>query len=150
MSQTNVQVPIQQRNHDKEVLEKRPISYGDDRFKPQNPPGGPSSLGSDIKPDALVLYHTSVDGPAARDGKPAPDLLYLEHTTNAGSETAGMPHIGRFKQHMSGRRYAGETYNVGRNVGSTHLQMPPEPHHEPEVQRTGTVSEGGITLPKDQ
>jgi len=151
MSQTNIQVPIQQRNHDKEVLEKRPISYGDDRFKPQSPPGGPSSLGCDIKPDALVLYHNSLEGsPATRPGTPASDLLYPEHTTNAGSSTAGMPHIGRFKQHMSGRRYAGEQYNAGRNVGSTHLQMPAEPHHEPEVQREGTVMEGGITLPKDQ
>ena len=155
MSQTNVQVPIEQRNHDKEVLEKRPILYGDERFKPDgrgnHTNGGPSSLGADIKPDALVLYHNSLDGsPASRPGTPASDLLYPEHTTNAGTVTAGMPAIGRFKQHMSGRRYAGDQYNVGRNVGSTHLQMDAQPHHEPECQREGTITEGGITLPKDQ
>lgn len=136
MSQTNIQVPIEQRNHDEEVLKKRPILYGDDRFKPESPPGGPSSLGADVKSDAVVLCHGR-----AVDGKPAPDMLYLEQTTTEN---------GRFKQHMSGRRYAGEQYNQGRNVGSTHLQMPAEPHHEPEVQREGTVTEGGITLPKDQ
>lgn len=132
MSQTNVQVPIQQRNHDKEVLEKRPISYGDDRFKPQNPPGGPSSLGCDIQPEALVLLHAKVE-----PSPPAPDMLYGER-------------MGTRKQHMSGRRYAGTEYNAGLNVGSTHLQMPAEPHHVPEVQREGLRPEGGIILPKDQ
>lgn len=149
MGQTNVQVPIQQRNHDKEVLERRKVLYGDERYKPPNPPGGPSSLGADVKPDALVLYHNSVGGAPAREGQPAPDMLYPEHTTNAGGSTAGMPNIGNFKQHMSGRRHAGVQYNAGRNVGSTHMQMPAEPHHTPEVQRSGTVTEGGITLPKD-
>jgi hypothetical protein len=149
MSQTNVQVPIEQRNHDKQVLEERKILYGDERFKPVgdeiHPPGGPSSLGCDLTPEALVLHHGS-----ATPGTPAPDMLYMEQTTNVGSTVAGMPGMGVFKQHMSGRRHAGTRYNAGRNVGSTHLQMPAEPHHEPEVQRAGTVSEGAITLPKDQ
>jgi hypothetical protein len=147
MGQTNIQVPIQQRNHDKEVLEKRKVLEGDSRFKPPNPPGGPSSLASDDRHAALALHHNSVSGgntPAVE----APDMLYLEHTTNAGSSTAGMPHIGNFKQHMSGRRHAGEQYNAGRNVGSTHLQMPAEPHHELHVKEV--PPEGGITLPKDQ
>src|SRR5712664_3427379 len=123
MSQTNVQVPIEQRNHDKEVLEKRKILYGDERFKPANPPGGPSSLGMDDKVGPLVIHHANLSsGP--RVAVEADDLLYREHTTNDGDVVAGMPALGVHKQHMSGRRYAGEQYNAGRNVGSTHLQMP--------------------------
>src|ERR1700751_3730341 len=110
MSQTNVQVPIEQRNHDAEVLKKRPILEGDARFKPASPPGGPSSLAQDDRPAGLALHHVDLSG-RGEAAVEAPDMLYLEHTTNAPGETAGMPHLGNFKQHMSGRRYAGARYN---------------------------------------
>ncbi|SRR6266446_3386493 len=145
MSQTNVQVPIQQRNHDKEVLEKRPILEGDARTRSE----GPASLAQDDKGSAVVLYHVNLNG-GATPGLEAPDMLYREHTTDAGETVAGMPGMGRHKQHMSGRRHSDQAtdLNQGRNVGSTHLQMPAEPHHKQHVKEM--PPEGGVTLPKDQ
>ena len=146
MGQTNIQVPIEQRNHDKEVLENRKRLFGDERFKSP----GPSALGPDKKLHPVVLYHNSTTEPRMRDASPAPDLLYTEHTTNAGSEVAGMPTLGMWKQHMSGRRYAGETYNVGRNVGSTHLMMEARPHRPEDEQYKEMPADLGTVLPKDQ
>jgi hypothetical protein len=151
MSQTNIKVPIEQRNHDKEVLEKRRVLLGDERFKPPNPPGGPSSLGQDDKLHPVVLHHNSAGGRGESGldlAIEAPDLLYKEHTTDSGGTVAGMPTLGTHKQHMSGRRYAGEQYNVGRNVGSTHLQLPAEPHG-PDHKKEGPHDLGTV-LPKDQ
>jgi hypothetical protein len=141
MAQTNVQVPIQQRNHDKEVLEKRKVLFGAERYKAP-PPGGPSSLGQDDKDQALVVYHGT-----KRESPEALDMLYLEHTTDAGQSVAGMPTLGRHKQHMSGRVDHGR--NQGRNVGSEHMQMPPEPHMASH-RKAGKPLEGSISLPKDQ
>jgi hypothetical protein len=154
MSQTNIQVPIQQRNHDKEVLEKRKILFGDERFKPLGDGkvtnGGPSSLGQDDKLHPVVRHHCNLGANSPEQlALEEPDMLYPEHTTNAPGVTLDMPHIGNFKQHMSGRRYAGEVYNVGRNVGSTHLQMDPEPHMPPHTKE-GPVEMGTGILPKDQ
>jgi len=148
MSQTNIQVPIEQRNHDKEVLEKRKILLGDERFKSP----GPSALGQDDKLHPVVLHHNSIGGRGESGldlATEAPDMLYHEQTTNVGEVTAGMPGIGMFKQHMSGRRYAGVQYNAGRNVGSTHLEMPAEPHEATLHKKEGPHELGPI-LPKDQ
>jgi len=144
MAQTNVQVPIERgHQHDVEVLEPRKVLKGTERYKSP----GPSALAQDDKPAPLVLHHNSVDGPQATPGMEAPDMLYGEHITNAGDVVAGMPGMGVFKQHMSGRVDHGR--NQGRNVGSEHLQMQPEPHFAPH--RTGALPpEDGVTLPKDQ
>ena len=137
MAQTNIQVPIQNRNHDKEVLEKRKILFGDERYKSP----GPSAMAWDGKDAPCVLHHGRHD-----PGTEAPDLLYGEHTTDKGQTVAGMPTLGVFKHHMSGRQDNGR--NQGRNVGSTHLAMPAEPHFAPH-RSANTPVEGGITLPKD-
>lgn len=128
MGQTNIQVPIEQRNHDEEVLRKRKILYGPERHRSP----GPSSLGTDDRPEALCVTHGgSVASPQA------PDLLY-------GEQSQERPRV------MSGRRHPDQVsdLNQGRNVGSTHLDMPAEPHMEPHT--SGAPGEGTITLPKDQ
>jgi hypothetical protein len=143
MAQTNVQVPIQNRNHDKEVLEKRKILKGDERYKSP----GPSAMAMDDRPAARLNYHTSLgrDVGVAND---APDMLYGEHITNKGDSVAGMPCLGEFKHHMSGRVDGGR--NQGRNVGSEHIMMPAEPHFP--LHRTDQVTQPieGPILPKDQ
>jgi hypothetical protein len=143
MSQTNIQVPIEQRNHDKEVLEKRKILKGAERHRSP----GPSANAQDDRHAPLVLHHG-----APQPGSEAPDMLYLEHTTNSGTPVAGMPTTGagRFKQYMSGRRHADQAsdLNQGRNVGSTHLEMEAEPHFASHVKEHPT--ELGAILPKDQ
>src|SRR5258707_13471002 len=151
MSQTNIQVPIEQRNHDEEVLRKRKILLGDERFKSP----GPSALGQDDKLHPVVLHHNSVGG-AGESGlqlaTEAPDMLYPEQTTNNGElgpPGFGTTGAGRFKQHMAGRRYTGVQYNAGRNVGSTHLEMPAEPHQRTLHKKEGP-SDLGKVLPKDQ
>src|SRR5438067_2459184 len=134
MSQTNVQVPIEQRNHDEEVVKKRELLEGDARFKPANPQVGPSWLASDDRPAALALHHVNLSG-RTEAAVEASDLLYGER-------------MGSRKQHMSGRRHAGSHLNQGLNVGSQHLQMPAEPHHEQRVK--AVPGEGQVVLPKDQ
>ncbi len=128
MGQTNIQVPIEQRNHDKEVLEKRKVLYGSERHRSP----GPSALGTDDRPEALCVTHGS-----AVASPQAPDLLYGEHSE-------GRPRV------MSGRRHGDQIsdLNLGRNVGSMHLDMPAEPHMIPHT--SAAPVEGGITLPKDQ
>lgn len=129
MGQTNIQVPIEQRNHDEEVLRKRKVLYGPERHRSP----GPSSLGTDDRPEALVLTHGS-----AVPSPQAPDLLYGQHKSLGSKVT------------MSGRRHpeADSDLNRGLNVGSTHLDMPAEPHMEQRI--LAPPVEGGITLPKDQ
>jgi hypothetical protein len=132
MAQTNIQVPIEQRNHDEEVLRKRKILLGDERFKSP----GPSALGMDDKVHPTVLHHNSVSGTELQLATEAPDMVYGERRS-----------VG-YKQHQSGRRHAGVQYNAGLNVGSTHLDMPAEPHG-PLHKKEGP-SDLGVILPKDQ
>src|SRR5215472_13513716 len=117
MSQTNIQVPIEQRNHNREVLEKRKILYGPDRRRSE----GPAALGSDPHPAARINYHTSL-GAEASAGHEAPDMLYGGHVVNAGAVVAGMPGMGDHKFTMSGRRHPDEINDLNRelNAGSTH------------------------------
>jgi hypothetical protein len=110
-------------SHLEEVMENRPVLHGDERFRSP----GPSAMGSDPRPEALVVTHGGPE-PAGDAG----DKLFV-----------GRPA-------MSGRRHPGADgdMNRGLNRGSTHLEMQAEPHCPPNV--TPAPVEGGITLPKDQ
>jgi hypothetical protein len=133
MSQTNIQVPIEQRRHDADTIARKDVKRGDQRFWIPDEHGRPSSNAQDDRPVALCVCHDAkVPSPEA------PDLLYGEHTTPG------------FKQHMSGRRYAGTQYNAGLNVGSDHLMMEAQPHGSVGPLPAASHTEGGITLPKDQ
>jgi hypothetical protein len=147
MAQTNIQVPIEQRNHDEEVLRKREILKGDKRFKDP----GPSSLAQDDKLHPVVLHHNSVGGHSEIQlAVEAPDLLYGERMGGGDplSGNAGCEVMGNRKQHMSGRRHAGSHLNQERNVGSEHLKMAAEPHGP--LHKKEPPHELGAILPKDQ
>jgi hypothetical protein len=135
MSQTNIQVPIEQRPsaHDKDVVARKDVRAGDARFWIPEEHGRPSSNAQDDRPVPLCVCHgEKVPSPEA------PDLLYGEHTP-----------VQR-KMHMAGRRHEGAFYNVGRNVGSDHLMMEALPHGSVGPMPAPAPTEGGITLPKDQ
>jgi hypothetical protein len=157
MSQTNIQVPIEQRNHDREVLEKRPVLLGDERFKPEgrgvHPPGGPSSLGQDDKFHPLVRCHSNLGGHEQDQlAVEAPDLLYGERMGGADplSGNAGCDIMGDRKRFMSGRRHAGSHLNCGRNVGSEHLAMEAQSHDQIGLHKKEGPPALGEVLPKDQ
>ena len=106
MAQTNVQVPIEGRRHEEEVVRKRKILRGDERYKSP----GPSAMAQDVIPPAIVESHGG-----AQVSTKAKEMLYGDFSSKG------------HKHHMSGRKDAGR--NQGLNVGSTHLDMPAEPHY---------------------
>ena len=132
MSQTNIQVPIENRDPNRYVLENRELARGAERETAR----GPVQMGETPRdPGTSVLCHGSM-----QDGSPALDMRYGDNMSRG------------FKQVMSGRSArmdpSVEDSSARLMLGGGHLPLGKD-HPDHTLGGTTPAPEGGMALPKD-